>query len=395
MRRHLAYLWVVLAGLFAATIACFSEERIRKMLAEDLREPRIVLDNIGVEKAVIGKVMFIGEIHEIHIDESEGQRTLMLVGEPGAWRMGLDGETEKVASYRRLLCMPNRRVRRGDLDGDGSPEFIWISERCGLLVVDARGKEVWSYKEGDPSTFAVADLDGDGADEIVALLDEEDSIAWFKNGEAPTTVKVEGANLGFELFVSDMDADGSMEIIYWGVMSGLTVRDEHGGLLLHKEMEYIQEEGTRTLLGFSYDLQLVPWPPGSDHLLVTSCERPELLVSDAAGSEADPLPKITYLVGLDGEVVATLDSPSCGNGGPGGVSVEGADGETYMAMVTDHIARASLFIWDKTAKLVYREVIDERCKAMAVLPGEEADRLLLGCGYTVWAYSLGTGQPAR
>ena len=101
------------------------------------------------------------------------------------------------------------------------------------------------------------------------------------------------------------------------------------------------------------------------------------------------------MAGLAGEITVILDSPYCGPfGGPGGESVIGADGHTYMAMLTNHLGRSTLYFYAADGRLAYNEIIEPRCEGMAVLPGEGGDRLLLGCGDTVWAYTLGTGSGA-
>ena len=96
-------------------------------------------------------------------------------------------------------------LRAADLDGDGTPEWIAFND-TGLQVLDGSGHVYWTYDGYDPTRSfeigGIADLDGDGAREIVVR--SGDTVSALRNvprvlwkNEALVDVKgvrVEGPN---------------------------------------------------------------------------------------------------------------------------------------------------------------------------------------------------------
>ena len=99
---------------------------------------------------------------------------------------GSSGETRIAASYagttifeelgRRIRHIRNTKVLAAtDLDGDGADDFIAVRHREDsdydgrLLILDFDGNTLWEGPNGTWHAFVVADLDGDGWKEIAAL----------------------------------------------------------------------------------------------------------------------------------------------------------------------------------------------------------------------------------
>jgi outer membrane protein assembly factor BamB len=90
---------------------------------------------------------------------------------------------------------PRGTLAAADLDGDGSPEVIMLTERGRLIAVSgADGKTVWEANVGqDAQAVAFADVDGDNVLDVVvaggqnsaqALSGRDGSVVW-KDNELP------------------------------------------------------------------------------------------------------------------------------------------------------------------------------------------------------------------
>lgn len=111
----------------------------------------------------------------------------------------------------------------GDVDGDGQPELVFLSQRAGVLawydLPDDPRVEPWprecfhliSDQVGDSEGLAIVDLDGDGVTEVIAgtriyrpvdLARERWSAETYLEGFVQTRV-----------VVADLDRDGAPEII--------------------------------------------------------------------------------------------------------------------------------------------------------------------------------------
>jgi len=47
-----------------------------------------------------------------------------------------------------------------------------------------------------------------------------------------------------------------------------------------------------------------------------------------------------------------------------------------------------LSVFDEKSQLVYQEILDENCEAVAAAPGKSHESLLVGCEDKIFAYSL-------
>lgn len=115
-------------------------------------------------------------------------------------------------------------VAIADVDADGAPEVIAIDNKRRAIAVDSTGAIEWTSAALAISTFAqptVADLDGDGRPEVIAdsaiVNGEDGSLVAELQGVTPTNRTP---------VVADLDQDGQQEIIL-----GEHVFDATGALL--------------------------------------------------------------------------------------------------------------------------------------------------------------------
>lgn len=95
------------------------------------------------------------------------------------------------------------------------------------------------------------------------------------------------------------------------------------------------------------------------------------------------------MLGAEGNSVASLDAPE-------GDWIHRANGTAvqqrnnapiYAVLQTGILPRSLLSIYNSDGKITYQEILGDRCVAINTMPGDLADRLLIGCGSSVWEYS--------
>jgi len=113
----------------------------------------------------------------------------------------------------------------GDVDGDGPSEVVVGSMDGRVFLLNADGKLRWSRRVGGAiNSIAIADVDGDGRGEIVAgsddcgvyLLNADGSVRW--RYEPPFGLQywpwwTLGASKVKKVLVDDVDGDGAQEVI--------------------------------------------------------------------------------------------------------------------------------------------------------------------------------------
>jgi hypothetical protein len=124
--------------------------------------------------------------------DDDDRLDLVVAGTRGELRVGMNGGGGRFEPGRSLAI--GRQVAAsavGDLDGDGKPDLVTASRGRGLTIRLglAEGPAQVTPLEGLPDALALADANGDGADEIfLALLDMYDTRirVWRReSGEEP------------------------------------------------------------------------------------------------------------------------------------------------------------------------------------------------------------------
>jgi hypothetical protein len=150
----------------------------------------------------------------------------------------LDGATG-AEHYRVTMVYAESTPALGDVDGDGRMDLVLLhyDGSVGLHYGDD-GTEIWrtapdtiAYQQG--TTLALADLDHDGAPEIIAradVLDHEGNLLW----SAP----VDDVGMYVSPVAVDLDDDGFLEVV-WG---GLALR--HDGTSYYRNTEVLAFDPT-------------------------------------------------------------------------------------------------------------------------------------------------------
>ena len=129
-----------------------------------------------------------------------------------------------------------------DIDDDGVKEIVIYTvvshETNGYIrcLNASSGSEKWNYycnkgdttTGSDPNGIQVADIDGDGKMEIIALLDINGEILCLEDDGTLKWSKTEDSEGEYGIAVGDIDNDGELEIVHGTEGNGLRVRSTNG-----------------------------------------------------------------------------------------------------------------------------------------------------------------------
>ena len=268
------------------------------------------------------------------------------------------------------------RIAVVDVEGDGVCEFMNRgSAGYDAALLDHNGKQLWTYraKGGSVSDMAAGDVDKDGLLEFavgfmgntgVHLLDRGGAVRW----------KRPDANV-WCLGMADINGDGGAEIIHSNGSGQLRVRDEFGNIVSQTQLAARPTSPTAAFTAGFFHISLAHWPTESSSARVIAAGRDVVEVFDTGGKSLARFkaPKAGFFSDVLGvPVKLRKDLP-----------------EYFAVVVTFQLAdRSVLYLYNSNQGLVYQEVLDEPCHALAALPlgktGEEA--LLVGGEGKVWEY---------
>lgn len=154
--------------------------------------------------------------------DGDGRGEWLVAGEEGVSAFSSAGEL----LWRFATEQPCRSVDAGDVNGDGAAEVAVGCDDTRVYLLSAQGEQLWSFAcSPSTSTIAlpawvdlvrIADLDGDGAPEIVAganwvhCLDAAGTLQWERYLRVARGMIcgdfLEGA-------ITDLDGDGTLEVL--------------------------------------------------------------------------------------------------------------------------------------------------------------------------------------
>jgi hypothetical protein len=317
----------------------------------------------------------LGEVRDIVIGELDPRpgTEIGIAGTDAALLWAWEGEVlDRDADVIAAVLFEGRasHVDIVDVEGDGVCEFMnrgsWGDD---VWLRDHTGADLWVYG-GDPGVddACAGDIDGDGILEFavgfnggggVHLLDARGEVQWQERDSNVWHVEMADAN-----------GDGSLEVIHTSSGGALTVRGRDGSVLgKHRGASYLSK------------FSLCRYPGRSDAQHIVACRDGAIQVLD-----------------FEGDTVARLDAPEAGDLGHARATPVKlvADAPEYFAVVVDTggMKMGYLYVYDGGGSLVYQEVMEGVCAAVAATPADDvgAEALLVGGENRVCRYRAGGAE---
>lgn len=304
----------------------------------------------------------LGVVSDIRPNWPSGS-ALALVGTRGARFIGADGKLQKAIQFSEA---PRSAMSLIMLDAQGSYGFLnreqsWASD---VLLFDSEGKLKWRFEAPTGvNDSSAGDVDGDGRPEILVGLNGDGGI-FLLDANGKKLWRQDGGNI-WHVEMIDADGDGRSEILHSGghYQYSLTLRDKQGAIIKHlKRWAHIG------------DFTVARWQKDQRENKIVFARNGSIQVCDTDGDEIEELESANIT-----SVGAVRSTP-----------VYFLQGEAHFATVTSYFPweRSLLVIHDSRGKLVYEEVVDGECIAVAPHAAGRSEVLLLGCRDKVFEYSL-------
>lgn len=142
-----------------------------------------------------------------------------------AWYQNLGGGSFTPQQIISTQAAGAESVAVADIDNDGDLDVIsaslddnkvaWYENRNG--EGDFSSQRVITTQAYRPFMIYPADVDGDGDQDVLVALSDDDAIAWYENlngsgNFGPQQIIWQGADIAFSVMAADLDGDGDLDV---------------------------------------------------------------------------------------------------------------------------------------------------------------------------------------